>query len=82
MTALAQQVGVLAHGGGAPEAAMIGLPLVVLAVFAVLERRARRREAGQELREAEQELREAEQQLREAEHELQEPADERGTGDA
>ena len=39
---------VLAHGGGAPEAAMIGLPVLVLAVFAVLERRARRREAEQE----------------------------------
>ena len=41
-------VDVLAHGGGAPEAAMVGLPVVVLAVFAVLERRARRREAAQE----------------------------------
>jgi hypothetical protein len=41
-------VTVLAHGGGAPEAAMIGLPVLVLAVFAVLERRARRREAEQE----------------------------------
>jgi hypothetical protein len=39
--------GVLAHGGGAPEAAMVGLPIVVLVVFAVLERRARRREAEQ-----------------------------------
>ena len=39
---------VLAHGGGAPEAAMVGLPLLVLAAFAVLERRARRREAAQE----------------------------------
>ncbi len=37
----------LAHGGGAPEAAMIGLPLAVLVVFAVLERRARRREREQ-----------------------------------
>ncbi len=37
----------LGHGGGAPEAAMIGLR-VVLVVFAVLERRARRREASQE----------------------------------
>ena len=35
---------VLAHGGGVPEAAMVGVPLVVLVVFAVLERRARRRE--------------------------------------
>ena len=41
-------VDVLAHGGGAPEAAMVGLPVLVLAVFAVLERRARRREAEQE----------------------------------
>ena len=39
---------VLAHGGGAPEAAMVGLPVVVLVVFAVLERRARRREREQE----------------------------------
>jgi hypothetical protein len=39
---------VLAHGGGAPEAAMVGLPVLVLAVFVVLERRARRREAEQE----------------------------------
>lgn len=34
----------LAHGGGAPEAAMIGAPLLLLAVFVVLERKARRRE--------------------------------------
>ena len=47
MTTTADAV-VLAHGGGAPEAAMIGLPVLVLAVFAVLERRARRREAAQE----------------------------------
>ncbi len=40
---------VLAHGGGAPEAAMIGLPVLVLLVFAVLERRARRREAAERL---------------------------------
>ncbi len=39
---------VLAHGGGAPEAAMVGLPLAILVVFAVLERRARRREREQE----------------------------------
>ena len=39
---------VLAHGGGAPEAAMVGLPVAVLVVFAVLERRARRREREQE----------------------------------
>jgi membrane protein implicated in regulation of membrane protease activity len=39
---------VLAHGGGAPEAAMVGLPVLVLAAFAVLERRVRRREAEQE----------------------------------
>ena len=36
--------GLLAHGGGAPEAAMIGLPLLLFAVFVLLERRARRRE--------------------------------------
>jgi membrane protein implicated in regulation of membrane protease activity len=48
MTALALGDGVLAHGGGAPEAAMVGLPVLVLAVFVVLERRARRREAEQE----------------------------------
>lgn len=34
----------LAHGGGAPEAAMIGAPLLLLTVFVVLERKARRRE--------------------------------------
>ena len=39
---------VLAHGGGAPEAAMVGLPVLVLVVFAVLERRARRREREQD----------------------------------
>ena len=32
----------LAHGGGAPEAAMIGLPVLLFAVFFALERRARR----------------------------------------
>lgn len=37
---------VLAHGGGAPEAAMIGLPLLLFVVFGLLERRARRREDG------------------------------------
>ena len=36
----------LAHGGGAPEAAMIGLPMVLFAVFFALERRARRRDAA------------------------------------
>lgn len=39
---------VLAHGGGAPEAAMIGAPLLLLAVFVVLERKARRRERDAE----------------------------------
>ncbi len=34
----------LAHGGGAPEAALIGLPLLVLVVFGLLERRARARD--------------------------------------
>ena len=42
------QAVVLAHGGGAPEAAMVGLPVLVLVVFAVLERRARRREREQD----------------------------------
>ena len=37
---------VLAHGGGAPEAAMIGLPLLLFGAFLLLERRARRREAA------------------------------------
>ncbi len=50
----ASAVVVLAHGGGAPEAAMVGLPLLVLVVFAVLERRARRREAEQEQAEGQQ----------------------------
>jgi hypothetical protein len=48
MTVGAADVVELAHGGGAPEAAMVGLPVLVLVVFAVLERRARRREAEQE----------------------------------
>ena len=39
---------VLAHGGGAPEALTFGTPLVVLVVFAVMERRARGRERAQE----------------------------------
>ena len=38
----------LAHGGGAPEAAMIGLPLLLFGAFLLLERRARRREAAEE----------------------------------
>ena len=37
---------VLAHGGGAPEAAMIALPLLLFAAFLHLERRARRRAAA------------------------------------
>jgi hypothetical protein len=48
VTPVATDAVVLAHGGGAPEAAMVGLPVLVLVVFAVLERRARRREAQQE----------------------------------
>ncbi len=48
MIAPAADAVVLAHGGGAPEAAMIGLPVLVLVVFTVLERRARRREAEQQ----------------------------------
>jgi hypothetical protein len=39
---------VLAHGGGVPEAAAIGLPLLALVLFAVFERRARRRERGEQ----------------------------------
>lgn len=39
----------LAHGGGAPEAAMVGLPLLLLGVFVLLERRARRRETEAEV---------------------------------
>jgi hypothetical protein len=35
---------VLAHGGGAPEAAMIGVPLLLFGVFFYLEKRARARE--------------------------------------
>ena len=35
---------VVAHGGGVPEAAMIGLPLLLFGVFILLERRARRRD--------------------------------------
>ncbi len=48
MTSSAAGLVVLAHGGGAPEAAMVGLPVLVLVAFAVLERRARRREAEQD----------------------------------
>ena len=35
---------VLAHGGGAPEALTIGLPLLVLAAFVYFEKRARDKE--------------------------------------
>ena len=51
MTAPLSQGGaglVLAHGGGAPEAAMIGLPLLLFAVFFLLERRARKAEAAED----------------------------------
>ena len=34
----------LAHGGGVPEAATVGLPVLLFVVFLLLERRARRRE--------------------------------------
>ena len=39
---------VLAHAGGAPEAAMIGLPVVLFGVFFYLEKRARSREKDDE----------------------------------
>ena len=35
---------VLAHGGGAPETAMVGVPLLIIALFGWLEVRARKRE--------------------------------------
>lgn len=44
MTAQLASVVVLAHGGGAPEAALIGAPVLVVGIFVWLERRARRRE--------------------------------------
>ena len=46
--ALAEPSRVLAHGGGAPEAAMIGLPLLLFGVFLLLDRRARKAEAADE----------------------------------
>ena len=44
MTGFAAPGLVLAHGGGLPEAATLGVPVLVLVLLAVLERRARRRE--------------------------------------
>ena len=41
-------VTVLAHGGGAPEVAMIGLPVLIFGAFFYLEKRARAREKGDE----------------------------------
>jgi hypothetical protein len=38
----------LAHGNGLDEGLVLGLPVVLFAVFFLLERRARRREAEQE----------------------------------
>ena len=35
---------VLAHYGGAPETATVGVPLLIIVAFGLLERRARRRE--------------------------------------
>ena len=37
----------LAHGGGVPEAAMIGLPVLLFGVFLAVECRARRRDAAE-----------------------------------
>lgn len=50
MNALAAQSAatVLAHAGGAPETVMVGAPIVVLAVFALMEKRARKREKDAE----------------------------------
>jgi hypothetical protein len=48
ISSLAAPVAVLAHGGGAPEALTFGAPVLVLLVFAVLERRARAREREQD----------------------------------
>ena len=42
-TAAAERT-VLAHGGGLPETFMVAVPVGVLVLFVVLERRARRRE--------------------------------------
>jgi len=42
-----EQVVVLAHGGGAPEAAMIAAPVLVVLAFVWFERRARRRDRGE-----------------------------------
>ena len=47
-TAFDAQLVVLAHAGGVPEVAAIGLPVLALVVFAVFERRARRREREEE----------------------------------
>ena len=43
MTGSVQSGLVLAHGGGLPEAAMLGVPVLALVLLAALERRARRR---------------------------------------
>lgn len=52
MTAFSAEDVVLAHGGGLPEAATIGVPVLALVVFVVLERRARRRERADDERDS------------------------------
>jgi hypothetical protein len=42
------QLVVLAHAGGVPEVVALGLPVLALVVFALVERRARRREREEE----------------------------------
>ncbi len=44
VAAAAAERAVLAHGGGLPETVMVTVPIGVLVVFVVLERRVRRRE--------------------------------------
>ena len=44
---MSRAASLLAHGGGAPEAAMVGVPLLLFVTFVLLERRARRRETDE-----------------------------------